>query len=92
MAKLISLSIDVTKISKDRLIQGKKGTYLNLTVSVSDDKDQYDNDVACWESQDKEERERDTPRTFLGNGRVIWSGESKARPVVKQAVQTDLPF
>ena len=40
----ISASIDVTKIDKAKLIDGKKGTYLNITAFVNlDEKDQYDN-------------------------------------------------
>ena len=53
MAKLISLKIDVSKIDKNRLFKGAKGTYLDLTISVNDEKDQYDNDVAAWQGQTK---------------------------------------
>ncbi len=75
MSKLIALSIDVMKINKTRLIKGKKGTYLNLAVSLNDQKDKFGNDVSCWEGQSEEERKSKTDRNFLGNGRVVYSSE-----------------
>ena len=77
MAKLLNVSVDLTKVDKSKLVVGQKGTYLNLTVEVKDEKDQYDNDVSSWQSQSKEEREAKQNRNYLGNGRVIWSGESQ---------------
>jgi len=101
MSKLISISIDVTKINKERLIAGKKGTYLDLTIEVKDEKDQFDNDVAAWEGQSKEEREAKTNRNYLGNGRVVWSSDPKPEAssevikpstVTEPGTQDDLPF
>lgn len=77
MAKLLNISIDVTKIDKSRLIKGKKGTYANLTIEVKDEKDQYDNDVSAWQAQTEDERKAKKNRNYLGNGRIIWSGEKK---------------
>lgn len=71
MAKLISLSIDVNKITKEKLYKGQKGTYLNLTIALNDEKDQYGNDVSCWEKCEKDEQ-----KNFLGNGKVFWGKES----------------
>lgn len=48
---MLNISIDVTKIDKSKLIVGEKGTYLNLTVSVNDEKDNYGNDVSAWMGQ-----------------------------------------
>lgn len=83
MSKLISLSIDVSKIDKSKLIQGKKGTYLNLTVAINDQDDQFGNNVSSWISQSKEEREQKADRTFLGNGRVVYSSDT---PNTKESV------
>ena len=76
--KLIALSIDVTKIDKDRLFVGKKGTYLNLMVEVRDEPDRFGNHASAWEGQTKEERQAKADRTFLGDGKVVWEGESRA--------------
>lgn len=75
MAKLVNLSVNVSKIDKARLIQGQKGTYLNLTVEIKDEADQYGNDASCWESQSEEERKSKDNRNYLGNGRVVWSSD-----------------
>lgn len=80
MAKLLSLSIDVTKIDKSRLYKGAKGTYLNITVGVNDDADQFGNQVSCWENQTEEERKAKAQRNFLGNGKVLFSDDHKAKP------------
>ena len=101
MAQILSISIDVTKIDKTKLIVGKKGTYLNLSVAVNDEKDQFDNDCSAWINQSKEEREAKDPKTYLGNGKVVWSNNSSPTPVANVApvaadsavvVDHDLPF
>lgn len=80
MSKLLSLSVDVSKITKDKLIKGKKGTYLKLTVSVNDTEDKFGNNVSCWEEQSPDERGQ--PKNYLGNGKVFW--ESNPKPVASQ--------
>lgn len=93
MSKLLSLSIDVTKINKSELITGEKGTYLNLTVSLNDDADKFGNTVSAWQSQTKEQREAKVNRTFLGNGKVIFDSEGKQQAQQVQEAQVDsLPF
>jgi hypothetical protein len=103
MALLATASIDVTKIPKDKLIDGKKGKYLNVTVSVNDETDQYGNNASIYVQQSKEEREAKEQRTYLGNGRVVWNngnvsnageggsnGESQDFAVAD--AEDDLPF
>jgi len=91
MSKLLSVSIDVSKINKSELIVGAKGTYLNLTISLNDEEDKFGNTVSAWQSQSKEQREAKTDRNFLGNGKVIFDGDGAKKPVSKQVVD-DLPF
>ena len=94
MSKLLSVSIDVTKIDKSELIVGAKGTYLNLTVSLNDEADKFGNTVSAWQSQSKEQRESKVDRNFLGNGKVLYSSEAKAATPVVQAesIPDNLPF
>lgn len=99
MAKLLSLSIDVTKIDEARLYKGAKGTYLNITVGVNDDADQFGNQVSCWENQTEEERKAKAQRNFLGNGKVLFSDDHKAKapaepyaPTAEDVNGDDLPF
>lgn len=67
MSKMYYGQIDVSKISKEKLYQGKKGTYLNLTIWVNDEKDNYGNIASIQEGQTKEEREAKRPVNYLGN-------------------------
>lgn len=76
MAKMIALKIDVTKIDKTKLFKGEKGTYLSMTVALNDETDSYGNNVSCWVEQTKEERDSKSQRTFLGNGKVVWSNDN----------------
>lgn len=98
MSKLLSLSIDVTKIDKSRLYKGEKGTYLKLTIGINDEPDKYGNNVSCWEEQTKEERTAKAQRNFLGNGKVLFSGDNKPQGPQPQTAESmgfgdgDLPF
>jgi hypothetical protein len=75
------------------------GTYKNYTVSISDETDQYGNNVAMFVRQTKEERESKAKRTYVGNGKVMWTdgtinkADKKDPPVKKEEiVNDDLPF
>lgn len=73
MSALINANVDVTKIPKDQLYEGKKGKYLSVTVSVNDETDQYGNNASIYVAQSKEEREAKADRIYLGNGKVVWN-------------------
>ncbi len=93
MSKLLGVSLDVKKITKERLYEGKKGTYLKLTISLNDEIDQFGNNVSVWEEQSKEEREGKVERVFLGNGRIIYDSEGFKQPQQNQQPQTpSAPF
>jgi len=100
MSALINLSIDVTKIDKAKLIKGAKGTYLNLTVAVNNELDQFGNNAAAYISQSKEERDAKVNRSYLGNGKVQWTDGKITKAEAQQAQPTqaapqqedDLPF
>lgn len=94
MAKMLSLSIDVTKIDKNKLVKGEKGTYANLTIALNDDKDQFGNDVSCWLKQSKEETDNKSSKVYLGNGKVFWSSDSNTTQdyVNKKEEHDDLPW
>ena len=70
MATLVSASLDVTKIKKQKL---KDGKYLNITVSINDDTNKFGQNVGVYEPQSKEEREgkekKRSPRTSTKVGR-----------------------
>ena len=97
MSALVSFSIDVTKIDKNKI---KDGKWLNLTLSIDDQTNQWGQNASCYHAQSKEEREAKANRTYLGNGKVVWNdGNIKnaeqqphsASTTIDNA-QDDLPF
>jgi len=82
MAKIgINISIDVSKIDKTRLFQGKKGTYMDLTTFVDlDNVDQYDQNGFIGQSTSKEEREAGVRTPILGNCKVFFNSASSTPP------------
>lgn len=80
MKKLISLSIDVTKLDKARLYQGNKGTYASLTLHLNDERDQYDNNGFITEDVTKEERESGVKGTIVGNAKTVWQDTVQPSP------------
>ncbi len=102
MAQLFSASLDVSKISKDKLVKGDKGTYLNITISINDEADQYGNVLTITESHSKEERESKAKKNYLANGKLVWSSDGgstakqtpatppPATPVIEEG--DELPF
>ncbi len=93
MAKLLTASIDVTKLDKSKLIKGKKGTYANLTIWINDDVDQFGNDVSIQQSLSKEEREAGAPKIYLGNGKQHDGSKAAAQTIAAETEgDDDLPF
>lgn len=90
MAAIISASIDVSKLPKEKFIKGKKGVWYNFTISVNDES-KYGNNVSLTDSQTKEEREAGKPKDYLGNGKVIWTNGSitKAELETQAVAQTE---
>jgi len=70
MAALTEISIDVKKIDKSKL---HKGQYLNLTVATRDDLTQYGQNVSVFYAQSKEQREAKEAKSYIGNGKVVWT-------------------
>lgn len=83
MATILNASLNVAKIDKTKLISGKTGQFLNVTITINDEVDKFGNNASIFESQTKEEREAKTPKNYLGNGKVIWTSDKKSN---------DLPF
>ena len=66
----LSIKIDVTKIDKEALFKGQKGTYLTLTVWPNKDgEDQYGNHASVKQDLGKDRRDEKAP--FIGNARII---------------------
>ena len=104
MALILATSINLNEIPKEKIIIGKKGKYLPISITLNDELDQFGNQGPVIVSQSKEERLAKAPKTYLGNVKLVWTnGEVKkfdnpqqqAVPPVPQhqnVLEDDLPF
>lgn len=98
MSALLNVSLRVDKLPKEKFVQGKDGAvYYNFTIGVNDDCNQYGQNVSLTDSQTKEEREAKKPKSYLGNGNVIWTDGNikvaeKKQEVSKVEIDDNLPF
>lgn len=103
MAGIVKASIDLTKIPKEKIINGKKGKYINIVVNVNNDVDQFGNQASVVVDQTKDERAAKTAKTYLGNGKIVWTdgqfpdpapydGQASSSPASAAPVTDDLPF
>lgn len=69
---MTTLRINMDEVDAAKLFQGKKGTYLNLTIAVNDKTDRFGNNVKAWHEQSKEERDAKVDRIHLGEGKVFF--------------------
>lgn len=88
MAGIVKASIDLTKIPKDKIIKGKKGQYINIVVNVNNDVDKFGNQASVVVDQTKEERDAKSPKTYLGNGKIVWSDGQFADPAPRDNAPT----
>ena len=103
MAGIIQASINLSNVPKDKIIDGKKGKYLPITITLNDEVDNFGNQGPIIVSQSKEERDAKETKTYLGNVKVVWTNGQFPQPVPregqpqpqakKQTVkEDDLPF
>ena len=99
MSTLITGSIRVDKLPKEKFVKGKDGAvYYNLTISVQDET-RFGNNVAFMDSQTKEERDAKVAKNYLGNGKVVWTDgnvklaeREEEAAKVEATADSDLPF
>ena len=101
MASIIKASINLDAIDKSKIFVGKKGKYLPITITINDEVDQFGNQGPLIVEQSKEERDSKSPKTYLGNVKVVWSNGTNVNPAPRDGApapaQTapqadDLPF
>ena len=100
MASIIKSSINLNEIPKDKIIDGKKGRYLPITIIINDEVDQFGNQGRVCVEQTLEERQAKTAKVYLGNAKVVWTnGENvdvapnvKAQIATAAIAENDLPF
>lgn len=100
MSAIITYSLRVDKLPKEKFIAGKDGAvYVNLVMTVNDET-RYGNNASVTISQTQEEREAKKPKEYIGNGKVVWTDnsiklaerEDKEMPAAQEIETSDLPF
>ena len=81
---------------------GKEGEGVKLTISLSDQPNNYGQNVSVYVAQTKEQRDAKTPLFYVGNGKTFWSkGETpvpqreepkQEQKPVTSGNENDLPF
>ena len=106
MASIISGNINLSKIDKDKIYEGKKGKYYPVTVVINNEVGEYGDSGYIMTEQTKEERDASIPKEYLGNVKVIWtdgnnvdtanknvaSPEPTANTFESKSNEPDLPF
>ena len=79
--------------------KGENG--VSITISTSDDSNQYGQNVTSFVSQTKEQREAKANKYYVGNGKVFWTDgkitvakkkEEASAPAPAHESFNDLPF
>lgn len=89
--------IDVTKIKKEHLFKGTKGTYLDITlVENKTGRDEFGNDGFISQSVSKEAREKGEKGPIIGNWKrakeKVATTPAPAASNDGQPVDDDVPF
>ena len=105
MASIIKANINLNEIPKDKIIEGKKGKYLPITITINDEPDQFGNNGPVIVQQTKDERDAKQDKVYLGNVKVVWTngenvnaapreeGQGQQAPANSFTAQSDdLPF
>jgi len=81
-------SIITIGLNKEKLTFNDKG-WANITVFVNDDTNQYGQNVSASNEQSKEQREAKEAKTYVGNGRVVWTSDGTIAAADKVERQTE---
>ena len=95
MASIIKSSINLDAIDKSKIIQGKKGKYYPITITLNDEVEQFGNQGPIIDTQSKEERDSKMKKNYLGNVQVVWTNGNNVDPAPRDDNNNnnpDLPF
>lgn len=93
----VDISINLSKIDKTKIFEGKKGKYLFLTSFIDiDSKDEYGKSGSVQQTISKEERAKNLKPPIVGDVKVFWKQE-EALPKQEdykppQMPDDDIPF
>ena len=100
MSKLLTGSINLSKIDKTKIISTDKNgnpfengaKFLNVVVWINDEADRYGNNASIQISQSKEEREAGVKSIYIGNLKEPQSRNNEPTSAKTASVEDTLPF
>ena len=100
MAKLLTGSINLSKIDKTKIVDRDKNgnpfengsKFLNIVVWVNDEVDDYGNKASIQIGQSKEEREAGVKSIYIGNLKEPQSRTNEQTSAKAASVGDSLPF
>ena len=88
MNQLFLGKMNLSKIDKERLFKGDKGMWMDVTIWVSEEPDQYGNHLSIQQSTKKDE-----DKIYLGSAKLYEPDKPKAEaPKQDDKVLDDLGF
>lgn len=93
----VSLKINVSRIEKERLFEGKQGKYLDATAFIDlDNPGPYGDHGMITQDVKKEERQAGQKGPILGNCKVFYRDDQQApqesAPTGGGSIDDDIPF
>jgi hypothetical protein len=102
LKEVLGCSIDLTKIDKTKIKEvpckdGHTGKFIDISILINDEPDQYNNICSVALGQTKEEREAKVNKVYLGYGKRIYASTAQAsmKPEstpLSEMPKDDLPF
>lgn len=89
--QIIKLSINIDLIEQARLYPGRKGRYLDATLFLNEETDQYGNNGFIVQSVTKEEREAGVKGPIIGNVKLPKNNQPAAQYPATQPVNNPYP-
>jgi hypothetical protein len=71
--------------------QGKEGEGVKITISLSDQPNNFGKNVSAYVAQTKEQRDAKKPLFYVGNGKTFWSKGETPCPQREQPTQAPQP-
>jgi hypothetical protein len=106
MSSLNSLYLKLSTLKEMiDVLERKQENGIELTISINDTTNNYNQNVSAFVAQTKEQREAKTNKFYVGNGRTVWTdgkiqafeykkdnAQERKAESDKQADETDLPW
>lgn len=94
MASIANIGLKYSELKPN-----EKG-YVNVTVTLNDETNQFGQNVTVTKQQTKEQREQKIAKEYVGNGKVVWTDGKSTKAVLQnpnnqganESSSNDLPF